>query len=212
MKLILQILTLSIAVGAISCSGPTDIAIREGVTIRDYVALTKFAKPISFPDVVTLSLSEPGQPSKTLPPVRIKLNKRFTIADQREFIYPSAYDPAEGSLSGHAVTPVKPIGFRSTDVGFIAELTATRKGSLIVIEGLITVREFAGFSNMSGQLGQPILNDQGITIAENRIEMPKFATYTTPIQASILPEGSSEFEISHPTEGAKVVIALSQKE
>jgi hypothetical protein len=92
--------------------------------------------------------------------------------------------------------------------GFRAELSASRKGSLILIKGMVTVKEFAGFTKMGGLLGRPII-ENGSILTENRIEMPKFATYTTPVYSALQPESSTQFEISHPTNGTTITVTLS---
>ena len=206
MKTQIHLATLGIALGIFSCSTPS------GVTMRDYSAMNKPTESAPFPETLTLSVKEPRKPVKTYPTFKIAPDKGITIEDGREFIYPSAYDPAEISPNGMVATPATPEKFQKDYTGLTAKLTTKRMGSLVLIEGLISVKEFAGFSRMGGELGEPILDDRGRVVTENRIEMPKFETFSTPVYVAVRPGTPSEFEIGHPTRGTKVTVVVGHKE
>ena len=206
MKSQIHLATLAIALGIVSCSTPS------GVTVRDYSAMTKPAESAPFPETLTLSVREPRKPAKIYPTFKIYPGKAIAIKDGREFIYPSAYAPAAVSADGMVATPATPENFRKDYTGFTAELTTRRMGSLILIEGAISVKEFAGFSRMGGKLGEPILDDQGRVVTENRIEMPVFTTFSTPVYVAVRPGTPSDFKIGHPTKGTKVTVMVGRKE
>jgi hypothetical protein len=65
---------------------------------------------------------------------------------------------------------------------------------------------------MGGELGKAIFDDQGRVQTENRVEMPKFATFTTPVQVAMKPRVSTTFEIAHPTDGTVVTATVRQKD
>jgi hypothetical protein len=189
-----------------SCSTPS------GMTIREYSELSGPSKAEPFPESLTLALKDDGRLSRALPSVKIKPGKPFTVAAERDFVYPAAYKPAVMSSSGapYPITPATPTDFRTEKTGFRAELSASRKGALVLIEGLITVKEFDGFTKMGGLLGKPIVENDTV-LTENRIEMPKFSTYTTPVYVFMKPGTPAHFEISHPKKGATVTVTLGGK-
>lgn len=179
--------------------------------MREYSAMTVPSKASQFPSTLTVTLNEPGRPSRSFPSVKIKPDRPFYVTDQREFIFPAAYNPAKpsGEDSIFPITPATPTEFRTEMTGLRAELSASRKGSLILIDGIVKIKEFLGFTRMGGLLSQPIV-DNGTILTENRIEMPKFATYTTPVYLALRPKSATHFEISHPTNGTTITVTLGE--
>lgn len=156
-----------------------------------------------------MSVREAKTGMKSLPAKQITVGKNFRIVDQREFTYPADYEPASVAQDLDSVTPATPKEFRTIRTGIEADLTSERVGSLVVFKGTIKVTDFQGFSRMGGQAGQPIIDSEGRMITENRIEMPKLATYSTPVYTAIQPDGSCTFEISHPKKGTSVRFSLA---
>lgn len=157
-----------------------------------------------------MTTHEPMRSPTEYPSQKLSIGKAFQVRAQRDFVYPSAYEPGKVTTGLPNVTPATPTEFKTVKTGLVADLTTKRVGSLILIEGSVTVTEFQGFSRMGGALGQPILDSKDRLITENRIEMPKLATYTTPIYVAIAPGASSTFDLSSPKKGAKLTFALSQ--
>jgi hypothetical protein len=81
----------AVAAFMISCAGPS------GMTMREYAAMTEPTKAAPFPSTLIVTLNEPGRPSRSLPSVKIKPDRPFSIADQRELVFPAAYNPAIAS-------------------------------------------------------------------------------------------------------------------
>lgn len=189
-----------------SCSHPT------GITAQQVAAMNRPTENIPSQFVFQMSLKEGTTGIKNLPAKKVALGKSFKISQQHEFIYPSAYEPASTGRDLNSVVPATPKDFTSINTGIEADLTSQRVGALLVFKGTIKVTDFQGFSAMGGQLGQPIVDSDGRLITENRIEMPKLATYLTPVYAALQPDGSCAFEISHPKKGTSVTFTINPKD
>lgn len=186
-----------------SCSAPS------GITTRQVAAMNRPAGDMPSRVTIQMSVKEGKAAAKPLPAKQVTVGSDFRITAQREFVYPSSYEPASAHADLTTVVPATPKEFQSIPTGIEADLETERSGGLIVIKGMIKVTEFQGFSRMGGLLGQPILNAKGQVITENRIEMPKLATYTTPVYAAVQPDGTCAFEISHPKKGTVVTLSLA---
>jgi hypothetical protein len=195
---------LSLALCA-SCSAP------KGMSVQQYASTSRASSVSTAPVEFQMTTHEPRRSPTQYPPQKLSIGRAFQVGAQREFIYPTTYEPANVSGGSLAITPATPTGFKSVNTGLVADLTTKRVGGLILIEGSVTVTEFQGFSRMGGALGQPILDSKDRLITDNRIEMPKLATYTTPVYVAIKPGESSTFDLSSPTKGAKATFSLIQK-
>lgn len=156
-----------------------------------------------------MSVKEAKVSAKRLPAKQIIVGRNFRVSEQREFIYPAAYEPVSITTDSSSVVPATPKDFRTIHTGLEADLTSERVGALLVFKGTIKVTDFQGFSRMGGQWGQPVIDAKGRLITENRVEMPKFATFTTPVYAALQPDGSCTFEISHPKKGTSVTFSIA---
>ncbi|MDC1406362.1 type II and III secretion system protein [Akkermansiaceae bacterium] len=141
-----------------------------------------------------------GADVMTAPSILAKSGESATIEVIREFIYPTEYEPPElpqsvGTTSQTAdadgggggaqifpVTPATPTGFETRNTGVTLEIEPTigENNYSIDLRFAPELVEFEGFINYGSPiqtLGQDILgNPVSITITENRIEMPVFAT------------------------------------
>jgi hypothetical protein len=203
MKTILIAATFTSLALFVSCSSP------KGMSVQQYASMSRVPSTSTAPITFQMTTHEPMRSPVQYPPQKLSIGKAFQIEAQRDFVYPSAYEPGKVSLPN--ITPATPTEFKTVKTGLVADLTAKRVGGLILIEGSITVTEFQGFSRMGGALGQPILDSKDRLITENRIEMPKLASYTTPVYVAIKPGDSSAFDLSSPKTGAKVTFSLDQK-
>lgn len=186
-----------------SCSPTT------GVTARQVAAMNRPAENLPSKLTFRMSVKEGWAGAKDLPARQVVVGRDFRISEQRDFIYPSAYEPASATADLKTVVPATPKEFQKIHTGIEADLTSERAGGLLLVKGTIKVTDFQGFSRMGGQLGQPILDSKGRLITENRVEMPKFATYSTPVYTAIQPDGSCTFEISHPKKGTTVTFSIA---
>lgn len=184
-----------------SCSTPT------GMTVREYESLTQAKDKTALPANIQLSIEAPGKPSVAMQGHFTKAGKEVHLVSEKEFIYPEEYEPAN-SGDRNSVTPATPTRFKVTTTGAQADLRTERTGALVQIKGTISVKEFQGFSKMGGELGKPLLDEKGRMITENKVQMPKFATYTTPVQVAVKPGQTCVFEIAHSVKGAKAVVKL----
>lgn len=189
----------------ISCSAP------KGMSVQQYASMTRSSLASSAPITFQMTTHEQMRAPTVYPPQKLSIGRAFQVAAQRDFVYPSAYEPSKVTTGLSSFTPATPTEFKTVKTGLVADLTTKRVGGLILIEGSITVTEFQGFSRMGGALGQPILDSRDRLITENRIEMPKLASYTTPVYVAIEPGDSSTFDLSSPKKGAKVTFSLDQK-
>lgn len=155
-----------------------------------------------------MGLKQRGTRLKEFPAQKITLGQGFRVGDQREFIYPSEYLFPDAEADSTSIYPATPTDFKMVPAGIEANLISERRGGLVLLKGTITVTDFQGFSKMGGEMGEPILDDHGRLISENRVEMPKLATFTTPIQIAMKPGKSYPVEISHPRKGTSVVLSL----
>ena len=137
----------------------------------------------------------------TAPSILAKSGESATIEVIREFIYPTEYEPPElpqsvGTTSSNSndgdgggggaeifpVTPATPTGFETRNTGVTLEIEPTigENNYSIDLRFAPELVEFEGFINYGSPiqtLGTDILgNPISITITENRIEMPVFAT------------------------------------
>ncbi|MGB2402833.1 MAG: Amuc_1098 family type IV pilus outer membrane protein [Akkermansiaceae bacterium] len=143
-----------------------------------------------------------GTDVMTAPSILAKSGESATIEVIREFIYPTEYEPPElpqsvgtstaggntvdggggGSAEIFPVTPATPTGFETRNTGVTLEIEPTigENNYAIDLRFAPELVEFEGFINYGSPiqtLGQDILgNPVSITITENRIEMPVFAT------------------------------------
>jgi hypothetical protein len=189
-----------------------DSPAQKGISIEEYEVLigTGAGHQARLPVLMQMSVKEPNRSLVTSPRVELGTNK-ISLEFVRELRYASEFDPARTGPGSLPVIPVTPSAFESKETGFVAALTAKQLGGLILIEGEISVTQLQGFSRMGGALGTPILDEKGRTLTQNRIHLPKFAVFTTPIYVAIKPGGSSSFEISAPRKGTMVTISLPEK-
>ena len=141
-----------------------------------------------------------GTDVMTAPSILAKSGESATIEVIREFIYPTEYEPPElpqsvGSTSSGGddggggggaeifpVTPATPTGFETRNTGVTLEIEPTigENNYSIDLRFAPELVEFEGFINYGSPiqtLGQDVFgNPVSITITENRIEMPVFAT------------------------------------
>ena len=142
-----------------------------------------------------------GADVMTAPSILAKSGESATIEVIREFIYPTEYEPPElpqsvGTTSSNSndgdgggggaeifpVTPATPTGFETRNTGVTLEIEPTigENNYSIDLRFAPELVEFEGFINYGSPiqtLGTDILgNPISITITENRIEMPVFAT------------------------------------
>ena len=142
-----------------------------------------------------------GADVMTAPSILAKSGESATIEVIREFIYPTEYEPPElpqsvgttssssndgdgggGSAEIFPVTPATPTGFETRNTGVTLEIEPTigENNYSIDLRFAPELVEFEGFINYGSPiqtLGTDILgNPISITITENRIEMPVFAT------------------------------------
>lgn len=140
-----------------------------------------------------------GADVMTAPSILARSGEGATIEVIREFIYPTEYEPPElpqsigggigggtdeggGSVEIFPVTPATPTGFETRNTGVTLEIEPTIDDNnySIDLRFLPELVEFEGFINY----GSPIQtlatdivgNPVSLTITENRIEMPVFAT------------------------------------
>jgi hypothetical protein len=190
------------SVAILSCSHP------EGISMQEYSALTAASRTLTVPKNMTFTLRQTGETPIILHASNIRAGKSFLLSQERELIYPVEYSPAD-SLNGNVPTPSTPREFKKENVGLRCDLTASIKGSLILIEGTITNKRFEGFSKMGGELGQPILEGRHI-LTENRVELPKLTTYTTPVYVAIKPNSSETVEINGPAKSNEVTLSFAE--
>ena len=142
-----------------------------------------------------------GADVMTAPSILAKSGESATIEVIREFIYPTEYEPPElpqsvgttgnssnngdgggGSTEIFPVTPATPTGFETRNTGVTLEIEPTigENNYSIDLRFAPELVEFEGFINYGSPiqtLGSDIFgNPISITITENRIEMPVFAT------------------------------------
>jgi hypothetical protein len=185
-----------------ACSTP------PGMTVQQYASLTRPIGKSASKLSLQMTVSEPGTSPKEFPKTRIVEGKPIHLSAQRDFLYPASYQPAIPPTSRQVVTPATPQDFKTVQTGLEADLRSSRQGSVVIVEGTISVTDFQGFSRMGGSFGKPILDGNGRVLTENRVEMPKFATYTTPVFVAIKPGDSATFQISHPRKNTTTTISV----
>ncbi len=186
-----------------SCTAP------KGISIQQYGVMSRSSSsrgPITF----QMNVKEPMRAPIQYAGRQLVMGKGFQVGAQREFVYPSAYEPARTNAGATSLAPATPTALKTVNTGITANLTAKEVGELILIEGEISVIEFRGFSRMGGSLGHPILDGKGRVITENRIEMPKFAKFSTPVYVAIKPGEASTFEVSAPRKGTTATFSLNR--
>ncbi len=204
MKTTIKAATFATIALLVSCTAP------KGMSAQQYASMSRVSSVSTAPLTFQMTTQEPMQSPTVYPPQKLSIGRAFQVGAQRDFVYPSAYEPGKVATGVPNVTPATPTEFKTIKTGLVADLTTKRVGGLILIEGSVTVTEFQGFSRMGGALGQPILDSKDRLITENRIEMPKLASYTTPVYVAIKPGDSSTFDLSSPKKGAKVTFSLDQ--
>ncbi|MGJ8726122.1 MAG: Amuc_1098 family type IV pilus outer membrane protein [Roseibacillus sp.] len=138
-----------------------------------------------------------GTDIMTAPSVLARSGETATIEIIREFIYPTEYEPPElpnnvgttGGLGGAGtgagifpVTPATPTAFETRNTGVTLEIQPTIGANDYVIDLRFApeIVEFEGFINYGSPITSPASDAFGnpisITITENRIEMPVFAS------------------------------------
>jgi len=180
-----------------------------GITPVQVAAMNRPAEDMPSRVTLTMTVKERGKPAQTLPARQLAVGRSVQMAAEREFIYPSAYQSPVASPDGATITPATPVDFITKQVGIRADLTTEKRGGLVIVSGEIRVTDFQGFTDMGGQLGQPILDAKGRLITENKVQMPRFATYTTPVHTALRPDGSATIGISHAKRGTTVTLSLA---
>lgn len=199
--------------GVIALACFASCAPRSGMSVEKYTATTATAGN-QVPSLMTFHVKAdtPEGNFTELPSKRVKLGSGFQTSLGRAFVYPSEYEAASPTLDRKTVNPATPVDFKTVQTGVKADLTTERSGGLVIVKGNIEVTDFQGFSRIGGEIGQPILDGKGRLITENRIEMPKLATYTTPVYLAMKPGQDYSFQISHPKKGAKATLSLAPVE
>ncbi len=182
-----------------SCGAPDGVSVQQQRVVK-----TGPAEPVHF----QMSLKEPWRAPVSYGSREIAPGKSFKVEALRDFVYPAAYDPA--AIEGNqAVSPATPKEFQTVKTGLVADLRSKRLGEWILIEGNISLTEFQGFSRTGGSLGRPVLDGKGRVLTENRMEMPKFAEYRTPVYLAIKSGESGSFEVSAPRKGTTATFSIS---
>ena len=187
----------------ISCAPPA------GMSVKEMRVLTQSDGSVAKSMTLKMGIKERGTRLKAFPAQKITLGQSFRVVDQREFIYPSEYQFPGIGTDITSINPATPTNFKTVNTGIEANLKSERRGGLVVLQGTITVTDFQGFTKMGGEMGEPILDDNGRLLTENRVEMPRLATFTTPVQIAMKPGKSYPLEISHPGKGTTVVFSLT---
>ena len=137
-----------------------------------------------------------GTDIMTAPSVLARSGETATIEIIREFIYPTEYEPPElpntvgttgglgtdGSSGIFPVTPATPTAFETRNTGVTLEIQPTIGANDYVIDLRFApeIVEFEGFINYGSPITSPATdilgNATSVTITENRIEMPVFAS------------------------------------
>ncbi|TAE77574.1 MAG: type II and III secretion system protein [Verrucomicrobia bacterium] len=140
-----------------------------------------------------------GTDLMTAPSITARSGEKALIEIIREFIYPTEYEPPElpnsvgvsSSVDGPGlsssggifpVTPATPTSFETRNTGVTLEIEPTIGGNDFVIDLRFApdIVEFEGFINYGSPIQSPATDILGnpttVTITENRIEMPVFAT------------------------------------
>ncbi len=141
-----------------------------------------------------------GTDVMTAPSILARSGEEATIEIIREFIYPTEYEPPElpntvgttgtiaggvlggGGSTGFPVTPATPTAFETRNTGVTLQINPTLGGDGYTIDLRFApeIVEFEGFINYGSPIEAPSTTVGGvatsITITENRIEMPVFAT------------------------------------
>lgn len=202
------LLKVGVVVLLASCATPSKVA--EGVSAEKYESLSRgnlnFV-PTS-PLHLRMTIRTPREEPVKYASQKLSLGKRFRFGEEREFVYPSAYFPAEVSNAGLTVAPVTPSQFETIKTGLVADLSMRKLGGLVVLEGTIVSTEFQGFSRMGGALGTAILDSQKRVLSENLIKMPKFARYETPVFVALEPGKESTIELSAARKGVTATFLL----
>ena len=137
-----------------------------------------------------------GTDIMTAPSVLARSGETATIEVIREFIYPTEYEPPElpnnvgttgglgtdGSSGIFPVTPATPTAFETRNTGVTLEIQPTIGANDYVIDLRFApeIVEFEGFINYGSPITSPASdafgNPVSVTITDNRIEMPVFAS------------------------------------
>jgi general secretion pathway protein D len=140
-----------------------------------------------------------GTDLMTAPSITARSGQKATIEIIREFIYPTEYEPPEvpqggGGQNGSVapiVTPATPTAFETRNTGVTLEIEPTigENDFMIDLRFVPEIVEFEGFINYGSPIQASaeagIFDDLGnligvipttVTLTENRIEMPVFAT------------------------------------
>ncbi|MES2477347.1 MAG: hypothetical protein V4640_16290 [Verrucomicrobiota bacterium] len=189
-----------------SCSAPT------GISASQVAAVSRTSGATSGPLRFEMNVKEPLRTAVSYDAKRFEVGDRIRAGAEREFVYPSGYEPPQVTAGSQSVKPSTPRDFKNLNTGLVADLSTRSVGSAVLIEGTVTITEFRGFSRMEGEFGQPVLDSKERLISENLVEMPKFVTYTTPVCVAIQPGASSSFEISAAKKGTKMTFSLDRGE
>ena len=155
---------------------------------------------------LSVRVESPGEKAIVVPDIAFRFGQEGTVEATREFVYPTAY--GSPGVSGTAIDPATPIRFEKVNTGMTMKLIAEPKGQLILIRGKVEVVKFDRFIRMGGELGRPIMDENGKVIADNRIEMPALRTFTTPVYLAVRPDTPTQFEIDYPKKGTRVTITV----
>lgn len=174
---------------------PSAVPMAEGrTTVAELKRLEKLP-PIELGDYVLkarLLNAKGGEISAA----EVRGGQRSRMEFIKEFPYPTSFEtpafevPSFGPGSNEppiSVTPSTPQEFEFKNTGWTIDLDMSAKGGLLVVKGRSEQAAFESFTAQPGETGQPIYDESGTLLTDNKQLQPSFTTREQPFLFDMLP-------------------------
>ncbi|MCB1096077.1 MAG: hypothetical protein KDN22_10925 [Verrucomicrobiae bacterium] len=135
---------------------------------------------------------------------KTEFGKSVKIGRSRDFIYPTKFDLPK--IEDSVLLPATPVDFTTEKVGMMMELTPERRSGLVLLKGTVTMTVMERMISAQGEIFLPISDSK---TSMNKVELPVFRKYVTPVMLAAVPGKSYTIEIDSDDNDLKAQISVS---
>ncbi|MEZ5326711.1 MAG: hypothetical protein R3F19_16820 [Verrucomicrobiales bacterium] len=178
--------------------------------IHRTITLASLAETLESPQLpnkpVQISVTLLNKTGDMLPAALAKteFGKSVKIGRSRDFIYPTEFNLPK--IEDSVLLPATPVDFTTEKVGMMMELTPERRSGLVLLKGTVTMTMMERMISAQGEIFLPISDSK---TSMNKVELPVFRKYVTPVMLAAVPGKSYTIEIDSDDNELKAQISVS---